>query len=118
MIHPCSCYSRPSFYILSTGAHRKLPSFPTRRSSDLVHRPRRRFSGSVHRRADCSAASPDEPRSEEHTSELQSRPHLVCRLLLEKKKSPVQRQSYLLSLHLTSSSNYSLTLSHSPYVPT
>src|SRR6266498_1973196 len=25
------------------------------------------------------------PRSEEHTSELQSRPHLVCRLLLEKK---------------------------------
>src|SRR5215813_14821924 len=32
---------------------------------------------------------PREPfveRSEEHTSELQSRPHLVCRLLLEKKK--------------------------------
>src|SRR5690554_7647487 len=29
-------------------------------------------------------------RSEEHTSELQSRPHLVCRLLLEKKKK--QRQ--------------------------
>src|SRR3989442_9491090 len=27
------------------------------------------------------------PRSEEHTSELQSRPHLVCRLLLEKKKT-------------------------------
>src|SRR3989442_4820574 len=32
--------------------------------------------------------APKEPfsRSEEHTSELQSRPHLVCRLLLEKKK--------------------------------
>src|SRR3989442_3787432 len=28
-------------------------------------------------------------RSEEHTSELQSRPHLVCRLLLEKKKNAV-----------------------------
>src|SRR5437660_6968849 len=28
----------------------------------------------------------DEVRSEEHTSELQSRGHLVCRLLLEKKK--------------------------------
>src|SRR3989442_8445501 len=28
-------------------------------------------------------------RSEEHTSELQSRPHLVCRLLLEKKKKNV-----------------------------
>src|SRR3989442_4403289 len=29
----------------------------------------------------------DAARSEEHTSELQSRPHLVCRLLLEKKKN-------------------------------
>src|ERR1041385_9478174 len=29
---------------------------------------------------------PGPPRSEEHTSELQSRLHLVCRLLLEKKK--------------------------------
>src|SRR3989442_5221020 len=29
-------------------------------------------------------------RSEEHTSELQSRPHLVCRLLLEKKKTPIE----------------------------
>src|SRR3989442_7504754 len=28
-------------------------------------------------------------RSEEHTSELQSRPHLVCRLLLEKKKEQI-----------------------------
>src|SRR5690554_7781179 len=33
-------------------------------------------------------------RSEEHTSELQSRPHLVCRLLLEKKKSSFFRSSY------------------------
>src|SRR2546429_7353976 len=33
---------------------------------------------------------PDEgPRSEEHTSELQSRLHLVCRLLLEKKKKQI-----------------------------
>src|SRR5690554_2637853 len=30
-------------------------------------------------------------RSEEHTSELQSRPHLVCRLLLEKKKKRKKR---------------------------
>src|SRR3712207_7286603 len=29
----------------------------------------------------------DRPRSEEHTSELQSRQYLVCRLLLEKKKT-------------------------------
>src|SRR5438105_6173906 len=34
---------------------------------------------------------PDQPRSEEHTSELQSRVDLVCRLLLEKKKADVRR---------------------------
>src|SRR2546429_5353859 len=33
-------------------------------------------------------------RSEEHTSELQSRLHLVCRLLLEKKKKPDHRQTH------------------------
>src|SRR5436309_9950882 len=32
-----------------------------------------------------------QPRSEEHTSELQSRENLVCRLLLEKKKNPEKR---------------------------
>src|SRR3989442_7131317 len=37
---------------------------------------------------------PEGKRSEEHTSELQSRPHLVCRLLLEKKKQ--SRPDFLL----------------------
>src|SRR2546422_8509710 len=42
---------------------------------------------SRNRRADPAEAPPQiTPRSEEHTSELQSRLHLVCRLLLEKKK--------------------------------
>src|SRR5258706_7751863 len=36
--------------------------------------------------ADGKAAADRLSRSEEHTFELQSRPHLVCRLLLEKKK--------------------------------
>src|SRR3989442_8757616 len=35
----------------------------------------------------CARSIECHRRSEEHTSELQSRPHLVCRLLLEKKKS-------------------------------
>src|SRR5690606_41227342 len=35
------------------------------------------------------------PRSEEHTSELQSRENLVCRLLLEKKKSSEQRSHHM-----------------------
>src|SRR5215813_1144271 len=34
-------------------------------------------------------------RSEEHTSELQSRPHLVCRLLLEKKKTNLVNEAAL-----------------------
>src|SRR5436309_15164181 len=43
---------------------------------------RGRLSLQVRRRPDLHG----EPRSEEHTSELQSRENLVCRLLLEKKK--------------------------------
>src|SRR2546422_4488166 len=38
-------------------------------------------------------------RSEEHTSELQSRLHLVCRLLLEKKKTTCQTQAPHLATH-------------------
>src|SRR2546427_5871785 len=40
------------------------------------------------------------PRSEEHTSELQSQSNLVCRLLLEKKKQ--KRRTYLLQALRTS----------------
>src|SRR5690554_7229205 len=44
------------------------------------------------------------PRSEEHTSELQSRPHLVCRLLLEKKKKykhyKLRNQKYIPQTHI------------------
>src|SRR3989442_8482724 len=38
-------------------------------------------------------------RSEEHTSELQSRPHLVCRLLLEKKKKKADGRKGISDLH-------------------
>src|SRR2546422_8661090 len=38
------------------------------------------------------------PRSEEHTSELQSRLHLVCRLLLEKKKTATAQEAYLFQM--------------------
>src|SRR5260370_21218106 len=40
-------------------------------------------------REPCSPM-PSTPRSEEHTSELQSHLNLVCRLLLEKNKAPIQ----------------------------
>src|SRR3712207_8916256 len=38
------------------------------------------------RRTGCGVGTGAEERSEEHTAELQSRPYLVCRLLLEQKK--------------------------------
>src|SRR5690349_22415697 len=71
-----------------------LPSFPTRRSSDLAGPARGggRIRGAGHRgvpdHRGPGGEGPDreDDRSEEHTSELQSRRDLVCRLLLEKKK--------------------------------
>src|SRR2546422_5426131 len=52
-----------------------------RSRSETVFRPRRVTAVSA------AGRSPSAERSEEHTSELQSRLHLVCRLLLEKKKT-------------------------------
>src|SRR5438105_14970023 len=77
-----------SFY--SSGDHRDLHSFPTRRSSDLSRSGTPAMKPSVR---PTSSTSPPARRSEEHTSELQSRVDLVCRLLLEKKKI----QSFYLS---------------------
>src|SRR3712207_7051203 len=50
-----------------------------------------RRGGAGRRRCDRRAG----PRSEEHTSELQSRQYLVCRLLLEKKKKMTSTINYL-----------------------
>src|SRR5437660_1580404 len=65
------------------GIHPDLHSFPTRRSSDLVDVKLGHPPPSTRDPLRAARAT----RSEEHTSELQSRGHLVCRLLLEKKKS-------------------------------
>src|SRR5450432_2020830 len=46
-----------------------------------------------------------EHRSEEHTSELQSRSDLVCRLLLAKKKTTARRSRHQLRTHKTGSHN-------------
>src|SRR5437870_8802998 len=48
-------------------------------------------------------------RSEEHTSELQSRGHLVCRLLLEKKKKNKKKTRKELQKHRGSCTPYSHT---------
>src|SRR5258708_22909240 len=64
-----------------------------RRDAGLVHDlreqrggGRRLFRGLRHDRVTAGKRRGELPRSEEHTSELQSPDHLVCRLLLEKKK--------------------------------
>src|SRR5437764_10724266 len=88
------------FFFTRYAHHRDLHSFPTRRSSDLSTtvvevRSYSRCSGSTSDESDTgtpSAASRapvslSSERSEEHTSELQSPMYLVCRLLLEKKKT-------------------------------
>src|SRR5205809_5775784 len=80
-----------AFFFYCYGDHRDLHSFPTRRSSDLgsalanVTLTSTGFTGNVTLR--LIVPSGLTARSEEHTSELQSRLHLVCRLLLEKKNA-------------------------------
>src|SRR5204862_7596284 len=88
------------FFFYCYGDLRDLHSFPTRRSSDLA---RQRWASGARVDQDGEIARRPGPptertrprrmrqgssrcRSEEHTSELQSRRELVCRLLLEKKK--------------------------------
>src|SRR2546429_5429040 len=61
----------------------RSPLFPYTTLSDLGSL---NFRRSPCIRPNCPACRSGEKRSEEHTSELQSRLHLVCRLLLEKKK--------------------------------
>src|SRR5205814_7845476 len=71
-----------------SGSH-QAPCHPVRRRARHPHPPRRRDStaaaGFRGARARYRARAPRK-QSEEHTSELQSLRHLVCRLLLEKKK--------------------------------
>src|SRR5438105_14654629 len=80
------------FFFQRYGPPRDLHSFPTRRSSDLPAgwRPSARAQQQFTRKLTLAEAVKHWQwyglRSEEHTSELQSRVDLVCRLLLEKKK--------------------------------
>src|SRR5690349_22853403 len=98
-----------SSFVYCAGDPGGLHSFPTRRSSDLTlgilpshaEAPPRaeaaRATGSNRGSQTRSQPAPTRAappiRSEEHTSELQSRRDLVCRLLLEKKNLTISRMS-------------------------
>src|SRR5690606_40423956 len=106
-----SCSRSVMLFFHVYGDHRALHSFPTRRSSDLLagiggqsERTKRSCVRRLNGRSWSLLEAKDREaadfmpkrlifmnhllkcRSEEHTSELQSRENLVCRLLLEKKK--------------------------------
>src|SRR5437868_9574515 len=97
-----------SFFFSRSRHHRALHSFPTRRSSDLFERGGACDESLAIAHELEAWVDPDPPnvgevdprfelvrygeRSEEHTSELQSRFDLVCRLLLEKKKKKKKKQ--------------------------
>src|SRR3712207_7816028 len=70
----CSSAEPPSFYPLRTYSRSRTAGLPGANSTTVLHLERPQ-------------------RSEEHTSELQSRQYLVCRLLLEKKKTKNARMT-------------------------
>src|SRR5258708_16589310 len=89
--------------IYTLSLHDALPISPGwPGSSSALHacgaphaRGRRRTAGSTTRRRRTTSGM----RSEEHTSELQSPDHLVCRLLLEKKKKNIRSQQVQMRSH-------------------
>src|SRR5207244_11994027 len=100
--------ARPDIYSLSL--HDALPICRHMRGSSRRGRravPCRRhrlvddcLSTDFRRRKSVDKQSSTKRRSEEHTSELQSPDHLVCRLLLEKKKKIQQRHDNYLNTQL------------------
>src|SRR5207247_8551645 len=126
------------FLSSQTISHRDTrPPSPTRRSSDLIrlaatdlgnhlacrHLTTLDLEVAQGKRAEPDWAAPDlavirergerherEYRSEEHTSELQSRVDLVCRLLLEKKKTDMKRNPRAARTIPCSQSHHSLAL--------
>src|SRR5438067_9194498 len=95
--------------IYTLSLHDALPIYSTRRGYHyipkyLFGRPSDRLGDKLHRLGLSLSRSDGRPkRSEEHTSELQSRFDLVCRLLLEKKKKstiPQTRHSMSVGIQL------------------
>src|SRR3712207_8090446 len=78
----------------SPSAHDSTPSATTYRSRACASR----MTDATIESSSRSPPTPRTNRSEEHTSELQSRQYLVCRLLLEKKKTKETLLLFILTL--------------------
>src|SRR3712207_6846625 len=108
---PCCCFNdTATTEIYTLSLHDALPicgrdptAHPRARGLATSARRRQLLAQREHRREEVAVALDaledltgleDEPRSEEHTSELQSRQYLVCRLLLEKKKCGCHRRQF------------------------
>src|SRR5439155_10409641 len=96
----------PTPYLSPLSLHDALPiSFSVQAAGAGSHKPKSRRRRPWHDRAiarfpRCPRSALN-PRSEEHTSELQSRGHLVCRLLLEKKKQNEREHNFDMTRNIT-----------------
>src|SRR2546429_6650179 len=85
-----ACSLRPASFACSCSSFRS-----SRASVDSSGQAVCELAGGAGRATSASPSAATPPRSEEHTSELQSRLHLVCRLLLEKKKQYIMNADEL-----------------------
>src|SRR5436190_7035432 len=85
-LFPYTTLFRSRFSPFEPSAGKTHPEPFSRRPADRRRRSARCGPGNSVRHA-CFISIQENPRSEEHTSELQSHSDLVCRLLLEKKKA-------------------------------
>src|SRR3712207_7064549 len=92
--HGSTHYRLPLFFFFNDTATTEIYTLSLHDALPIFHNP----AALEHRKAfsrvgaldDLNGPMPASSRSEEHTSELQSRQYLVCRLLLEKKKKHLQ----------------------------
>src|SRR3712207_6945302 len=83
---------RSTLFPYTTLFRSTTPTTPSRSTiARIISSERWRSVGTYRRQFECEAIT----RSEEHTSELQSRQYIVCRLLLEKKKTIYQNAFFL-----------------------
>src|SRR5690625_6731887 len=106
MLDLSAYYIRFSFYLFNSPTHTEFYTLSLHDALPILIEERRDFESKRFAAIEKFSNRPDlwdewrklyredspDARSEEHTSELQSRGHLVCRLLLEKKKKNVKKR--------------------------